>query len=911
MMDFKNRMITGKLAHLMFLLWVSAPFLSGQGFLHADGKQIVDGNGENVILRGIGTGNWMLQEGYMMETGDIAGTQHEFRAKLISSIGAPLTDSFYTVWLDNHFTRTDADSLASWGFNSLRVAMHYKWFTLPIEEEPVPGEQTWLARGFELIDSLLDWCGDNGMYLILDLHGAPGGQGENASISDYDPTKPSLWESQANRDKTVALWMKLAERYSEEPWIGGYDLINETNWTFPGGNNSPLKALFVRITDSIRMVDPNHMIIIEGNGFANDFSGLTPPWDQNMVYSFHKYWNYNSSSSLDWIINLRNSYNIPIWLGESGENSNTWFTNLIALCESKNIGWSWWPVKKGGINNPLHVEINDDYLQLIDNWRGNGPMLSEEEAFQAVLTFADRHRIENCHYQRDVVDAMIRQPHTSETLPYTHRKADDVVFAAEYDLGRNGYAYFDQDTADYHGDMDGEYIAWNSGYSFRNDGVDLEPCTDALTNGYNVGWTDGDEWLSYTLLNDSSAIYTLEIRSAANGAGSRIHVELNGVDATGSCTLPNTGGWQQWVTTTIENVILPKGEVQVKMFLESGGSNLNWFRFKDPRPDTLLPFAFVSAETPVLNNEVYLSLNKQVTTPESFELSEFTLTQGGIPVEIEAIRLSQQDGRLLVISSGEPLFYNRIIQVSYTGTSIMHDDQLLGTFDSQTVRNNLAPHFVVPGRIQAESFFFNNGLELESCTDIGGGTNTGYANVGDYLDYILYVQEAGDYNLGFRIATERYNAKLAIRADEGDGFITLKSMVFARTGGWQTWSTQFTSLHLDAGKYLFRLLVTGEEHNLNWFEFKKIPVSLEQNPVPGSFGLFPNPATGHVTVTLDGPFASPKRLEVFDGVGRKVYGKQVPNDRLNIDTSRWPEGLYYVTLGSASGREVRKLIVKR
>jgi endoglucanase len=148
MMDFKNRMITGKLAHLMFLLWVSAPFLSGQGFLHADGKQIVDGNGENVILRGIGTGNWMLQEGYMMETGDIAGTQHEFRAKLISSIGAPLTDSFYTVWLDNHFTRTDADSLASWGFNSLRVAMHYKWFTLPIEEEPVPGEQTWLARGF-------------------------------------------------------------------------------------------------------------------------------------------------------------------------------------------------------------------------------------------------------------------------------------------------------------------------------------------------------------------------------------------------------------------------------------------------------------------------------------------------------------------------------------------------------------------------------------------------------------------------------------------------------------------------------------------------------------------------------------------------------------------------------------------
>ncbi len=69
-------------------------------------------------------------------------------------------------------------------------------------------------------------------------------------------------------------------------------------------------------------------------------------------------------------------------------------------------------MKKGGINNPLMVEVNEDYLQLIENWKGNGPMLTEEEAFQAVLTFADNHRIENCQYQKDVVDAMIRQPHT-------------------------------------------------------------------------------------------------------------------------------------------------------------------------------------------------------------------------------------------------------------------------------------------------------------------------------------------------------------------------------------------------------------------------------------------------------------------------------------------------------------------
>ena len=182
----------------------------------------------------------------MMQTSGVANTQYEFRAKLVSTIGEAKTDSFYTVWLDSHFRRIDVDSMKSWGFNNVRVAMHYKWFTLPIEQEPVAGQQTWLDKGFTMIDSLLDWCGDNQMYLILDLHGAPGGQGKDAAISDYDKTKPSLWESQANKDKTIALWRKLAERYSDEPWIGGYDLINEPNWSFPNGN-TPLWDLMKQI----------------------------------------------------------------------------------------------------------------------------------------------------------------------------------------------------------------------------------------------------------------------------------------------------------------------------------------------------------------------------------------------------------------------------------------------------------------------------------------------------------------------------------------------------------------------------------------------------------------------------------------------------------------------------------------
>lgn len=117
----------------------------------------------------------------------------------------------------------------------------------------------------------------------------------------------------------------------DKPWIGGYDLVNQPNWELPGG--TLLKALYKEITDTIRTVDTNHMIFIEGNWFANDFTGLTPPWDANMVYSPHKYWNYNDKASIQWVLNIRDTYNVPIYFGESGENSNAWFRDAIKLLD--------------------------------------------------------------------------------------------------------------------------------------------------------------------------------------------------------------------------------------------------------------------------------------------------------------------------------------------------------------------------------------------------------------------------------------------------------------------------------------------------------------------------------------------------------------------------------------------------
>src|SRR4029077_2334456 len=108
--------------------------------------------------------------------------------------------------------------------------------------------------------------------------------------------------------------------------------------------------------------------IIEGNGWGNNYKGMLPTWDDNMVLSFHKYWNNNDKKSIQYILDMRNEYNVPIWLGETGENSNTWFTDAVQLFEENNIGWSWWPLKKLGNNNPLQIKMNDDYTRLVDYW---------------------------------------------------------------------------------------------------------------------------------------------------------------------------------------------------------------------------------------------------------------------------------------------------------------------------------------------------------------------------------------------------------------------------------------------------------------------------------------------------------------------------------------------------------------
>ncbi|HWK05746.1 MAG TPA: cellulase family glycosylhydrolase [Puia sp.] len=607
---------------IFFAFRISIGF--SQGFLKASGPIIVNARGEKVILRGMGLGGWMLQEGYMLRLGNI-GQQYRIKEKIQELIGPEKTAAFYDGWLANHTRKIDIDSMAAWGFNSVRLPMHYHLFTPAVDEEPEPGKNTWLSKGFALTDSLLSWCKANKIYLILDLHATPGGQGNDLPISDRDPAKPSLWESEADRQKMIALWAKLAQRYAGEPWIGGYDIINEPNWGFEDPNdrrgtaetrNAPLRKLMMDITAAIRAVDKKHIIIIEGNGFGNNYKGILPAWDDNIVLSFHKYGNFNTETAIRSFLDLREKYNLPLWMGESGENSNTWYTEAIHLVETHDIGWSWWPLKKIGSNNPLEIRLSPAYQQLLDYWNGKGPRPSQQEAESALQGLLADSRLENNVYHKDVTDAMFRQVYSTDTRPFEDfrigmepdprtgqradprsRKPDPVVIpAVEYDLGRQGSAYFDRDSASYQY-TPGVKTVGNRGHTCRNDGVDItKDTTGALADcpgGNYIFSIENGEWLQYTIRVEKKGRYRIGFRVAATSDTARLSLfsgprsltpgsrSLTGSASTPPDALlvqdlpiPNTGGLSNWQTVEVKDIPLEKGLIRLRVLAGKGGFNL-------------------------------------------------------------------------------------------------------------------------------------------------------------------------------------------------------------------------------------------------------------------------------------------------------------------------------------------------
>ena len=914
-----NRLIIKLLILALGLISVSA---SGQ-WLKASGKKIIDANNNEVILRGMGLGGWMLQEPYMMEMSGFATTQWQIKARIQALIGAVNTTAFYDAWHANHCTKKDIDSLASWGFNSVRLPMHYNLYTLPIEQEPVPGTNTWLNQGFALTDSLIKWCSARHMYVILDLHAAPGGQGRDLAICDGDTSKPSLWESDANKLKTIALWRKLAERYVNEPWVGGYDMLNEPNWNFAtGGNqngcsetsNTPLRQLYISITSAIREVDTKHMVIIEGNCWGNNYSGIFPAWDNNMAVSFHKYWSYNDLGSIQGMLNIRNQYSVPLWMGESGENSNPWFTDAIRLVEQNGIGWAWWPLKKiNSVVGPLTIVKTPGYQTLLDYWNNGGATPSAAFAYYTLMQMASNARNEACDFHKDVIDAMFRQVYDSTTMPWMKNKVPGTVHAVDYDMGRCGKAYFDTDIYNYQVTT-GSYTAWNSGWAYRNDGVDIETNADAnpASNGYDVGWIADNEWLQYTVDVDSTAAYNLQVRYAANGSGSKIRIKANDADVTGLVSLPSTGGYQTWNSFTLNDVVFYKGTRKLKVVFEKSGLNLGFLGFSPGKAITALPLKPVSAETYMGTQLIYVSLNKMLVD-STVSSTGFICTVNGQPAAIAGLAMNTGNPMQLMINLTQQLTDRDTILLNYADGQVKAiDGTSLVNFTNLPVKNNLPVHLVIPGKIEAEAFVTNHGLVFETCTDAGGGQDAGHTDVGDYLDYQAIVEKTATYKLEVRSACLSSAGIIQVQQFGNTGAVINSVTVnIPVTGGWQTWNTVNAEMPLTAGFSVMRVKVLKTEFNMNWFRFTE-----KGQGVPGTgfneIKIYPNPVKDELTLEIPGSAGQKKSLSIRAMNGVRMMNKELPagDESAKLVVGDLPKGFYILELGVSGVIMRTKLIVQ-
>ena len=150
-------------------------------------------------------------------------------------------------------------------------------------------------EGFKHLDRVIDLCAKHGIYTILDLHSAPGGQNTDWH-SDHGGHIANFWNHKDHQDRVVWLWEQLAVHYKDNEWIAGYNPLNEP--TEP--KHIRLVHFYDRLYGAIRVIDPHHILFLDGNTFASDFTHFRDEYIkkwENTSYSIHDYSRYGFPGS--------------------------------------------------------------------------------------------------------------------------------------------------------------------------------------------------------------------------------------------------------------------------------------------------------------------------------------------------------------------------------------------------------------------------------------------------------------------------------------------------------------------------------------------------------------------------------------------------------------------------------------
>lgn len=385
-------------------------------FFTISGPDLLTPDGEKFFIQGINLGNWLNPEGYMF------GFNRASSPRLIDQafkemVGPDFTHRFWKLFKDNYITKEDIIYIKSTGMNTVRLPFHYKLFT----DEDYMGLSSG-QDGFARVDSLVSWCRETGLYIILDMHDAPGGQtGDNI---DDSYGYPWLFVSEESQQLFAKIWKDIAKRYYNEPVILGYDLLNEPIATYFKDEysllNPLLEPVYKKAVAAIREVDPNHIVFLGGAQWNSNFTVFTDSkFDNKMMYTCHRYWCDTLQANIQDFVDFRDSVNLPMFMGETGENSDQWISAWTKLMEHNNIGWTYWPYKKMNRTSCMRTipapENWDKVVEFVEGTRLDFGEIratrpSQETVKNAMLGLIENLKLSNTKISEGYIQAMGMKP---------------------------------------------------------------------------------------------------------------------------------------------------------------------------------------------------------------------------------------------------------------------------------------------------------------------------------------------------------------------------------------------------------------------------------------------------------------------------------------------------------------------
>ncbi len=470
-------------------------------FLQTRGSHIVDEAGRIVRLRGVNLGSWLLMEPWMIGIGNeqTIESEKDLWDTIRNRFGEDKTRKFIRRFRDTFITEADIASIAALGLNSVRLPVWWR-----VTDDPLYGEEN-----FSRIDQCIEWCRKHGLYVILDLHGAPEGQNATAAING-ESAFAGLWSSDDAKRRTRNWWKAAASRYRDEPVVAGYDLLNESI----DADFETMLSFYDVLMEDIREIDDRHIIFLQDG--LHGFHRLPRPADRgwsNVVYSFHFYPQNDQEGEmavgrlLPAFHRTAMDLDVPVYVGEFNtiQQSRGGVEELYRYLQLFDFyGWSWslWSYKK--------IEDNPDY-----NWGIAG---YREDASFPKVTEAEADELE------DAIRNLATKP--GEKNPLLAAALGAGLFVPD-DIGSDDedMRWFDARTS--------------MALPASRDGIRLEWQVSRPHFGF---WGFGDS-TAWKVIAHNRERHAVTLRMASTEDTIPLQVWINGVLAR-TLEIPGTGGWR-------------------------------------------------------------------------------------------------------------------------------------------------------------------------------------------------------------------------------------------------------------------------------------------------------------------------------------------------------------------------------